>query len=296
MLRRHGTRRTRSGLSGPSALPGVQGQQSVHAAEPYTYSGRGAPSWKSATDWLRQSTKSCFAHVSAARLAAALRLVDTGPLAGVDRGEPLPQERSARGIGGLTSTANATGGAGADIAPGPPGFNFGQRAGWVRDALNGYDPRRLDMLTPDRPRSYGGEKRMPCAPSCEGERHTRRSVPTRLSSRPAELSGMYPAANKAAGDVSRAGLAKKCKPAGAGETPRRGSKPETVGAECSMVVDVEISMKQPIRVLQWGLGAMGGGIARLHLDKPGLSIVAAVDGRPEFAGQDLAECLAWAST
>ena len=50
-------------------------------------------------------------------------------------------------------------------------------------------------------------------------------------------------------------------------------------------------MKQPIRVLQWGLGAMGGGIARLMLDKPGLTIVAAVDGRPEFAGQDLGEVL-----
>ncbi len=48
---------------------------------------------------------------------------------------------------------------------------------------------------------------------------------------------------------------------------------------------------QPIRVLQWGLGAMGGGMAKLMLDKPGLKIVAAVDGRPDFAGKDLSEVL-----
>lgn len=50
-------------------------------------------------------------------------------------------------------------------------------------------------------------------------------------------------------------------------------------------------MKYPIRVLQWGLGAMGGGMARLMLEKPGLEIVAAVDGRPDFAGKDLGEVL-----
>lgn len=48
---------------------------------------------------------------------------------------------------------------------------------------------------------------------------------------------------------------------------------------------------QPIRVLQWGLGAMGGGMARLMLEKPGLKIVAAVDGRPDFLGKDLGEVL-----
>ena len=48
---------------------------------------------------------------------------------------------------------------------------------------------------------------------------------------------------------------------------------------------------QPIRVLQWGLGAMGGGMARLMLEKPGLRIVAAVDGRPDFLGKDLGEVL-----
>lgn len=50
-------------------------------------------------------------------------------------------------------------------------------------------------------------------------------------------------------------------------------------------------MQQPIRVLQWGLGAMGGGMARLILEKKGLEIVAAVDGRPDYVGKDLGEVL-----
>lgn len=49
-------------------------------------------------------------------------------------------------------------------------------------------------------------------------------------------------------------------------------------------------MKQ-FRVLQWGLGAMGGGMARLMLDKPGLKIVAAIDGRPDYLGKDLGDVL-----
>lgn len=48
---------------------------------------------------------------------------------------------------------------------------------------------------------------------------------------------------------------------------------------------------KPIRVLQWGLGAMGSGMARLMLEKSGLKIVAAVDGRPDFAGKDLGDVL-----
>lgn len=48
---------------------------------------------------------------------------------------------------------------------------------------------------------------------------------------------------------------------------------------------------EPIRVLQWGLGAMGGGMARLMLDKACLKIVAAVDFRPDYAGKDLGEVL-----
>ena len=48
---------------------------------------------------------------------------------------------------------------------------------------------------------------------------------------------------------------------------------------------------EPIRILQWGLGAMGGGMARLMLEKQGLKIVAAVDGRPDYVGKDLGEVL-----
>ncbi len=47
----------------------------------------------------------------------------------------------------------------------------------------------------------------------------------------------------------------------------------------------------PIRVLQWGLGAMGSGMAKLMLDKPGLKIVAAVDGRPDYVGKNLGSVL-----
>ena len=46
-----------------------------------------------------------------------------------------------------------------------------------------------------------------------------------------------------------------------------------------------------IRVLQWGLGAMGSGMARLMLEKSGLQIVAAVDARPDYIGKDLGEVL-----
>lgn len=48
---------------------------------------------------------------------------------------------------------------------------------------------------------------------------------------------------------------------------------------------------QPIRILQWGLGAMGSGMARLVLEKPGLQLVAAVDGRPDYVGKDVGEIL-----
>jgi 4-hydroxy-tetrahydrodipicolinate reductase len=49
-------------------------------------------------------------------------------------------------------------------------------------------------------------------------------------------------------------------------------------------------MKQ-IRVLQWGLGAMGSGMARLMLEKTGLKIVAVVDARPDYLGKDLGDAL-----
>jgi 4-hydroxy-tetrahydrodipicolinate reductase len=50
-------------------------------------------------------------------------------------------------------------------------------------------------------------------------------------------------------------------------------------------------MNQPIRVLQWGLGAMGSGMARLMLEKSGLQIVAAIDSYPEYVGKDLGQVL-----
>jgi 4-hydroxy-tetrahydrodipicolinate reductase len=46
-----------------------------------------------------------------------------------------------------------------------------------------------------------------------------------------------------------------------------------------------------IRVVQWGLGAMGGGMARLILEKEGLRLVGGIDGRPDFQGKDLGEVL-----
>lgn len=46
-----------------------------------------------------------------------------------------------------------------------------------------------------------------------------------------------------------------------------------------------------IRVIQWGLGAMGSGMAKLMLDKEGLEIVAAIDKRPDYIGKDLGEVL-----
>jgi hypothetical protein len=42
----------------------------------------------------------------------------------------------------------------------------------------------------------------------------------------------------------------------------------------------------PIRVVQWGLGAMGAGMARLVLSKPGLRLAGCVDSRPDLAGRD----------
>jgi hypothetical protein len=48
---------------------------------------------------------------------------------------------------------------------------------------------------------------------------------------------------------------------------------------------------KPIRVLQWGLGAMGSGMAKLLMEKNGLQIVAAVDGRADYVGKDLGEVL-----
>ncbi len=46
-----------------------------------------------------------------------------------------------------------------------------------------------------------------------------------------------------------------------------------------------------IRVIQWGLGAMGSGMARLMESKTGLKIVGAYDQDPQKVGQDLGDFL-----
>jgi len=48
-----------------------------------------------------------------------------------------------------------------------------------------------------------------------------------------------------------------------------------------------------IKVFQWGLGAMGGGMARLVRERPGLVLVGAFDRRVEFQGRDLGEVAAF---
>jgi 4-hydroxy-tetrahydrodipicolinate reductase len=50
-------------------------------------------------------------------------------------------------------------------------------------------------------------------------------------------------------------------------------------------------MSQPIRVIQYGLGAIGCATARLVLSRPGLQLVGAVDRNPKLAGKDLGEVL-----
>jgi hypothetical protein len=49
--------------------------------------------------------------------------------------------------------------------------------------------------------------------------------------------------------------------------------------------------EKSVRVLLWGLGAMGGGMARILLEKEGVDIVAAVAQTPAKAGKDLGEVL-----
>ncbi len=60
------------------------------------------------------------------------------------------------------------------------------------------------------------------------------------------------------------------------ETERRGS---------------EMSDSGKIKVMLWGLGAMGGGVASALLENPGTKIVAAVEKRPSASGQDLGRVL-----
>ncbi len=46
-----------------------------------------------------------------------------------------------------------------------------------------------------------------------------------------------------------------------------------------------------IRVIQWGLGAMGSGMVKTMLDKEGLEVVGAIDARPDYVGKDVGEAL-----
>lgn len=56
-----------------------------------------------------------------------------------------------------------------------------------------------------------------------------------------------------------------------------------------MAVERETGMT--VRVVQWGLGAMGSGMARLMLSKEGLEVVGAIDSWSELTGKDLGEVL-----
>jgi len=53
----------------------------------------------------------------------------------------------------------------------------------------------------------------------------------------------------------------------------------------------EILMSEPIRVIQYGLGAIGRAAARLAADRPGIKLVGAVDRDPKLTGKDLGEIL-----
>ncbi|MDO5628126.1 MAG: 2,4-diaminopentanoate dehydrogenase [Mobilicoccus sp.] len=46
-----------------------------------------------------------------------------------------------------------------------------------------------------------------------------------------------------------------------------------------------------LRVVQWGLGAMGSGMARLIASKEGMELVGGIDQRPEYVGRPLGEVL-----
>ncbi|HVM61971.1 MAG TPA: dihydrodipicolinate reductase [Verrucomicrobiae bacterium] len=50
-------------------------------------------------------------------------------------------------------------------------------------------------------------------------------------------------------------------------------------------------MSKPIRVIQYGLGAIGQATARLMLQRPGLQLVGAIDRDPKLAGKDLGNVL-----
>ncbi|MDP7240489.1 MAG: dihydrodipicolinate reductase, partial [Dehalococcoidia bacterium] len=50
-------------------------------------------------------------------------------------------------------------------------------------------------------------------------------------------------------------------------------------------------MREPVRVGLFGVGEIGGHIARFLMGKPGVTVVAAVDSDPAKVGRDLGEVL-----
>jgi 4-hydroxy-tetrahydrodipicolinate reductase len=48
---------------------------------------------------------------------------------------------------------------------------------------------------------------------------------------------------------------------------------------------------KPIRVVQWGFGAMGSGMVKLMLEKKGLELVGVIERRPELVGKDVGQAL-----
>jgi 4-hydroxy-tetrahydrodipicolinate reductase len=53
---------------------------------------------------------------------------------------------------------------------------------------------------------------------------------------------------------------------------------------------------KPVRVVQWGFGAMGSGMVRLMLEKKGIELVGVIEKRPELTGKDVGEALGLGKT
>lgn len=48
---------------------------------------------------------------------------------------------------------------------------------------------------------------------------------------------------------------------------------------------------EKVKVVMWGIGAMGSGMAKMILDKEGIEIVGAIIGHPEKTNMDLGDYL-----
>lgn len=59
----------------------------------------------------------------------------------------------------------------------------------------------------------------------------------------------------------------------------------------SYVTGKEKSSMEKIRVVQWGLGAMGSGMLKLMLEKEGLEVVGVIKSRPNAIGKDISEVI-----